>query len=775
MTFAVNYEVTMVNQFLASTLKRKLPSHVDSVQESTGDYSPLVPSPLPTTRRTISNLENSAPNVPEDIKDKKILPQEQQPPPLIQGPQVTIQSPAPTLVVNEQRRRSTRSKEKREAPLARARVRYDMQLVPPARRHRLFLNQYPQWWLPQEEEKRGVGTKSLRSSVRNTTITTTCTKNNNMTTDENYPPGQSLSPFEEDTSVVWIPSKRPEWEDSIGEMTAVCTSAALRRHIVTQSRSTTKPFHAPLSRDYIRDRMDIDDPLNGYQIRHKSGGWLQGFVTWTNFTTWTHYFSWDSRHPMSGIPSANAEAFKLDKDGSLTAELEVQPRSGDPMGGGIVTPTIAEIGLLGGLGCGEYLLRMALEMIISKKQYKYVVLQATDSSRFFYERFGFIRVGAVCKYLSPLDLKQEKAEVPLMGYRHWTHCNESERSLKLHGGPSYMMCLKLPDSNGVRLSEETRKPSLLQAMLQLEVNDKPKVEQLGAISTPGPKAVASRRYSTSSIPIAVNEHYENTPKKRGRKPYRRSSGVHARRKGTPISPLLTPLAVTIPNGVPSTVGTVVGSNTKRRRTSYTGATHQNDPSRGATGYNKFVPNHTFGEGSKPKGRRKPIDRSAAKPKKKPLRKNAARGARMKSTPMPELPDALFSPPSIKSGSVDKEVKERKGKPIKIDKSTLKKQKVRSYPRSRVHYFNRVVKRKRGSKQFYFVLHYDESKVTIKIVPMLARGLLTGKREGRPRYQAVVGPTDCNFLTAKASDFVVVPATMVMKTPIVAAEAWDIEE
>ena len=152
-TFAVNYEVTMVNQFLASTLKRKLPSHVDSVQESTGDCSPLVPSPLPTTRRTISNLENSAPNVPEDIKNEKILPQEQQPPPLIQGPQVTIQSPAPTLVVNEKRRRSSRSKEKREAPLARARVRYDMQLVPPARRHRLFLNQYPQWWLPQEVMK----------------------------------------------------------------------------------------------------------------------------------------------------------------------------------------------------------------------------------------------------------------------------------------------------------------------------------------------------------------------------------------------------------------------------------------------------------------------------------------------------------------------------------------------------------------------------------------------------------------------------------------------
>jgi hypothetical protein len=73
--------------------------------------------------------------------------------------------------------------------------------------------------------------------------------------------------------VVWIPSKRNQWDDSVSEMTAVCTSASLRKHDSTKQQ----PILPPLSRDYIRDRIDIGDPLNG--------GWLQGFYLWTTFTT----------------------------------------------------------------------------------------------------------------------------------------------------------------------------------------------------------------------------------------------------------------------------------------------------------------------------------------------------------------------------------------------------------------------------------------------------------------------------------------------------------
>ena len=64
----------------------------------------------------------------------------------------------------------------------------------------------------------------------------------------------------------------------------------------------TTPSGLPLV--YIADRMDIDDPLWGYQIRCAKTGWLQGFITLTVFTTWTHYFEWNSLAPASGMAAA---------------------------------------------------------------------------------------------------------------------------------------------------------------------------------------------------------------------------------------------------------------------------------------------------------------------------------------------------------------------------------------------------------------------------------------------------------------------------------------
>ena len=59
---------------------------------------------------------------------------------------------------------------------------------------------------------------------------------------------------------------------------------------------------------------------------------------------------------------------------------------------------LAEISLLGGLGCGSWLLRLVLEEFEVAGLYEYVIVQATDNSVPFYETFGFIRVGAVAKY-----------------------------------------------------------------------------------------------------------------------------------------------------------------------------------------------------------------------------------------------------------------------------------------------------------------------------------------------------------------------------------------
>ena len=87
---------------------------------------------------------------------------------------------------------------------------------------------------------------------------------------------------------------------------------------------------------------------------------LQGFITVTTFTNWQTTFRWDSMHdsafsydePHMAMMMANGER-KYDEDGTLAEAMQATVRSGDPWNEGIVWPRIAEISLLGGLGCGK--------------------------------------------------------------------------------------------------------------------------------------------------------------------------------------------------------------------------------------------------------------------------------------------------------------------------------------------------------------------------------------------------------------------------------------
>lgn len=609
-------------------------------------------------------------------------------------------------------RRSKRDKQKRELALARTRVRYDIQKVTPVARTKAFLEQFPAWWT----QKADIG---------------------HNPPDENYPPcescqGAAHEPIPGHESVLWVPAKRSEWEDSVAEMTAVCTSAALRKHLAMTS-TPKKPFHAPLSRDYIRDRVDIDDPLHGYQIRHKTGGWLQGFIMWTNFTTWTHFFRWDSLHRASGMVDDPAlEGRKADIRGILSTELESLARSGDPHGGGIVFEDVAEISLVGGLGCGEYLLRMAIDDIRERGQHKYIVLQATDSSKTFYERFGFVRVGAVCRYLGTPDV-----DAPLVGYRHWTHANESQTSLDMHGGPSYMMCLKLPDikTEGCTACGRPKtlmdRPSILHEMRKLLVGEKPVVEQLGGTLTT-PKSGLKRRGSDMSYSVG-----SSGPRKRGR-----------------------PRKKSLPDGLPLTLrldtdmkkesdGTVTPPLEHSYKGSWIGLSSSSTHGR----------RYSIGDVS--------LDSQTQRTCSSKSRRSGSEGL-ISLDPEPVRPVAPRVSQEI-TVPID-------GKPNPIDKKSLMKQKVKSYPRNRDHYFNRVVKpTSSNSGEYFFVLHYNIDEETIYIVPIERMGILTGKRAGRPRYQAVIGDTDYNFKLERVQDFQVVPATMIMKTPYICQEAWDVEE
>ena len=205
-------------------------------------------------------------------------------------------------------------------------------------------------------------------------------------------------------STVEYVTEREDFQRCMAEMLLVCKEA-VRRQKAKNPDAKGPDGSKPLSLEYLADRLDVDEPLWGFLIRHN--GRLQGFVTVTTFTNYQKTFRWDSCNE-AAFAHDDEEAQKLrqtgvrkvDQDGSLARQMQATVRAGDIWGEGVVWPRIAEISLLGGLGCGRILMELVIEELerlkaSSKINYDFVALQATNNSVSFYESLGFVRVGAV--------------------------------------------------------------------------------------------------------------------------------------------------------------------------------------------------------------------------------------------------------------------------------------------------------------------------------------------------------------------------------------------
>ena len=726
---------------------------------------------------------------------------------------------------------------KRSVALEKNQVRYLVSEVPQVNRNQDFLR----LWRDKDRNNLVSRVSSNLSVPRCNVPCRTCTSDAGH--DCMTVATSNQAPFINGNSVLWIPLERHFWEDSLSEMNAVCTSAALRRHVATLGKATTQTFSAPLSREYIRDRVDIDDPLNGFQIRHTTGGWLQGFVMFTTFTTWSHYFKWDSLHPSSGLrPQAGMKLISeyYDDDGSMALELDAQPRCGDPLAGGIAFSSIAEISLLGGLGCGEYLLRMALDDIMSKGHYKFVVLQATNSSIAFYERFGFIRVGAVSRYggekITKRVIRNPEAVLlsDVIGYRHWTYAHESERSLGKHGGPSYMMALRLPERSRERTENEL--PSFLQVMKKYAVEMKPKISPVvGVSTTPAGKKATVEQFSVppTALPLTTSAQ-ANVSRKRGTSS--RLQGTFLSGSPTTILPILGPPS-TASKTRNATTETAVSKkdvspckasqrihlvqmpNLKRMRTSapITGQAEQLStqrfgllappPEGQALSYNQkqyqspwlAVPPAASSPICRPPPRSRSPFTFAMSVKKRKINeesviladkrllaleksvlKRRSSDASREEEKKEEHPSDRYIVYTTPTRSPPSKVN-RKAKTAKTDNRffSYRKQRIMTMPKHiprAQQFFNKVVKQN-GSKEkkYWFVLHYDHEQGLMRLIPLGAQGLLSGKREGRSRWKALVKFSDVNVQTVQPSKYEIVPAFMVTKTPMVELETWDIFE
>lgn len=761
-TYGVNYSAPSINNFDVL-----FSSKTDGVKVSTLSSTPTEFDSRSRKSSHNKNMRKNESNLHENNDDKKIFQATDGVPQSIRKSQ---RQPKP----HRQLSWFSQFDEK-------SRVRYDVNLVPLVQKNRDFVK----FWR-QRDTLSAIAAKRACYSRE-------CKISENISEHNELKHGTcDLNPFIGDDTVLWIPSTRTQWEDCVSEMTTVCKSAAFRRY----SSVTNVPFYAPLSRDYIRDRVDIDDPLIGYQLRHRAGGWMQGFILYTNFTHWSHYFKWDSVHEASGVHAARNASFKVDIDGSLAAELENQERSGDPLAGGVVFPSIAEIGLVGGLGCGEYLLRMALDDIRSSGKYHYVVLQATDASRTFYEKFGFVRVGAISRY-GPrvkgkrfLDTQAVLSDV--VGYRHWTYAHESEASLGKHGGPSYMMARRIEQDSSEL--DNKAKGLFLQTMRRYAVLEKPKVKQAGAAYTPLTKKCLRTCSSIQNIDDALRIPCLHNS----------LSGEKKRQKSS-VSLQSSPLpCAELSYDSPSTPN----PTTKRRRvtskSSYQFMEQRNQllspPPPGASLTYQQKQYQSVWLAVPPKTevtlRRAPRERSLLGSLEKSRSTSKSRKSANESVQSPigtvrdvvtqvdpkhedvtsnHLPlrgeSAHFV---VETASSDISTKKQEDNKENSPDLSVKKQKVPPIPKrlaKEQHFFNRVVKLK-GSRtcNYFYVLHFDVKKMVLEVIPMTQDGVLDGKRSGRPMWKAQVQKRSSLL---DADKFEIVRTQVVTKSPFVANERWDI--
>lgn len=199
----------------------------------------------------------------------------------------------------------------------------------------------------------------------------------------------------------------------------------------------------------------VHEPLQGFVIVNK-------FITWRKTLEFTH-----PSFPASGMFPIDPQNHKCDNDGTIATQLELLPRyhhqdeeegedttnssrnakndsnnKGPSPEGSIALERVAEIALLGGLGCGSYLLTRALQELDATRKFDYVCLQSTKIAIPFYERHGFVRVGAVARY-------NDDTELPFIPYRHWSEIVSGDVGVGAQQEvvePSYMMALRLPSA-----------------------------------------------------------------------------------------------------------------------------------------------------------------------------------------------------------------------------------------------------------------------------------------------------------------------------------------
>ena len=226
----------------------------------------------------------------------------------------------------------------------------------------------------------------------------------------------------------------------MGELVNLCNEAIRQRTLRIAPGATT--FRAPISQQFVEDTIELMQPLYGWMVRRPVDGILRGFLLCTTFTTWVgpDKLRWVERRTHSKSRAGKGPP-------ALAAQLNASTRYGAPLTTGVVWPRVAEISLVGALGCGTLLVRELLRRLkagdivspCDNKPYKYVALQATKNAVSFYQRIGFVHVEAEARHFTSIVEGRVDPDAigPWKPFRHFEYVVPDGLA------PSHMMALRL--------------------------------------------------------------------------------------------------------------------------------------------------------------------------------------------------------------------------------------------------------------------------------------------------------------------------------------------
>jgi len=196
----------------------------------------------------------------------------------------------------------------------------------------------------------------------------------------------------DERSILFRICDRNTWVSGLVEMSLLASESGYR----TQEKLPDDELHTydskPLPVDYIFDRLATDVLVDGWQIRCRKTGCLQGFLTFTQFRTF---------QPMLFV----GEPFDLAK--KINGSLVENSHWFD----GNTYTEVVELVFLGALGCGTLLMDQFLDSL-SKTHIKYVIVHSTVHASHFYKKFGFREITARGRYKLIQEQQYSKVQFP---------------------------------------------------------------------------------------------------------------------------------------------------------------------------------------------------------------------------------------------------------------------------------------------------------------------------------------------------------------------------